>query len=68
MGNQVDGPDGSDSSEELGLVSERAKLVAELEAKDCEITILRCRVEWLERLHLYREDGHSDVHDGMARP
>lgn len=41
---------------------------AALEAAKAENIRLQQRVEWLERLHLYREDGHSDVHDGMARP
>jgi hypothetical protein len=39
-----------------------------LEAAKAENIRLQQRVEWLERLHLYREDGHSDVHDGMSRP
>lgn len=39
-----------------------------LEAAKTENIRLQQRVEWLERLHTYREDEHSDVHDGMARP
>lgn len=39
-----------------------------LEVAKAENIRLQQRVEWLERLHLYREDGHSDVHDGMSRP